>query len=106
METNIHIIIVSKKKLAITTKNNNIMTKEEIINAVLNLNVTNIEDINGYPLFNNSLLIFESAILSVCSKGVVVIYENAGEYRYTLTLFEDIKKITYSKTYSKTVTIE
>lgn len=82
------------------------MTKEKIINAVLNLNVTNIESTSGYNIFDSSLIIYEGAILSVCSRGVIVIYENAAEYRYILIPFEKIKKITYTKTYSKTETIE
>ena len=74
------------------------MTKEEIINAVLNLDVIEIEDINNYPVFNSSLKIFEGAVLSVCSRGVVVTYENGdGKYMYALTPFKEIKKITYSK---------
>lgn len=74
------------------------MTKEEIINAVLNLNIIEIEDINGYPVFNNSLTIFEGAILSIYSRGVVVTYDNGdGKYMYALTPFEEIKKVTYSK---------
>ena len=83
------------------------MTKEEIINTVLNLDIISIEDIQGYTLFNKNLSIFEGAILSVCSRGVVVTYDNGDrKYMYALTPFEEIKKITYSKAYLKTEIIE
>lgn len=83
------------------------MTKEEIINTVLNLDIISIEDIQGYTLFDKDLTIFEGTILSVCSRGIVIIYNNGdGKYMYALAPFKKIKKITYSKVYTKTEVIE
>lgn len=73
------------------------MTKEEIINAVLNFDIISIESIKGYTVFNNSLAGFEGAIVSVYSRGVVVIYDDGDmAYQRSLTPFEEIKSITYA----------
>lgn len=71
------------------------MTKEEIINAVLNLNIVEIRDINDKIIISNSCVGYGGDIISVCSKGVLVIYNAANfECMYSLTPFEQIKKIT------------
>lgn len=73
------------------------MTKEEIINAVLNFDIIHIEDIRGYEIFDKESTQVEETILSVCSNGVVVTFQDVYKgYAYSLTPFEDIKKITYS----------
>lgn len=72
------------------------MTKEEIINAVLNLNVTEIVDEAFYTVFSKSLPLYKDAILSICSKGVIVTYDNGNKtYDFSLTPFDKIRRITY-----------
>ena len=74
------------------------MTKEEIINAVLNFDIISIESIKGYTVFNINLAGFEGAVVSVYSRGIIVIYDDGDmAYRYSVTPFEEIKSITYSK---------
>ena len=73
------------------------MTKEEIINAVLNFDVIHIEDTRGYEIFDKESAASDEAILSVCSNGVVVTFLDPYKgYAYSLTPFDDIKSITYS----------
>lgn len=74
------------------------MTKEEIINAVLNFDIIHIEDTRGYEIFDKELVSSDDAILSVCSNGVVVTFQDPYKgYAYSLTPFEEIKSIIYLK---------
>ena len=74
------------------------MTKEEIINAVLNLDIIEIKDIRDYEIFAKGLVETNGAILSVCSNGVVVTFQDPYKgYAYSLTPFEEIKSIIYLK---------
>ena len=71
------------------------MTKEEIINTVLNFNIEEIRDINDKIIISKSCVGYGGDIISVCSKGVLVIYNAANfECMYSLTPFEQIKNIT------------
>lgn len=72
------------------------MTKEKIIDAVLNSKVLEVYDaqncrIYAAPWVNTSL--------SVCSKGIIVIIYDDGNksYMYSLIPFEKITKIVISK---------
>lgn len=73
------------------------MTKEEIINTILNFDIIHIEDIRGYEIFDKESAQVEETILSVCSNGVVVTFQDVYKgYAYSLTPFEEIKSITYA----------
>lgn len=70
------------------------MTKEEIINVILNFDIVGICDINDKLIISKSCVGYGEDIISVCSKGVLVIYNAANfECMYSLTPFEQIKKI-------------
>ena len=72
------------------------MTKEEIINAIVNFDIIHIEDIQGYEVFDKESAASDEAILSVCPNGVVVTFLDPYKgYAYSLTPFDDIKSITY-----------
>ena len=68
------------------------MTKEKIIDAVLNSKVLEIYDKQGVQ-------IIPEETISVCSKGIIVIiYDDENKaYMYSLIPFEKVAKIVISK---------
>ena len=72
------------------------MTKEEIINIILNFNIIKVCDVKDTILFSTSLVGYKADVLFVCSKGVGIIYNTANqEGMYHIVPFEQIKRITY-----------
>lgn len=74
------------------------MTKEKIIDAVLNLKVLEIYDEHDYRVYAAPWLSGEDTVLSVCSKGIIVIYDGETmSYISSLIPFEKVAKIVISK---------
>lgn len=74
------------------------MTKEKIIDAILNSKIAEIYDVHNYLIYADQCRTHEETILSVCSEGIIVIYDNGDlAYTYALTPFEEIAKIVILK---------
>ena len=74
------------------------MTKEIIIDAVLNSKVLEIYDAHNCIVYAAPWISGEVTVLSVCSKGIIVIYNDGNlAYMYSLVPFEKITKIVISK---------
>ena len=71
------------------------MTKEEIINAVLNLDIVEIYDINDKVIISKSCVGYGGDIISVCSKGVLVIY-NAANFECMYSIASGVNVISES----------
>ena len=74
------------------------MTKETIIDAVLNSKVLEVYDAQNCIVYTAPWISGEETVLSVCSKGIIVIYDDGNlAYMYSLIPFEKITKIVISK---------
>ena len=74
------------------------MTKETIIDAVLNSKVLEIYNAQNYRVYAAPWVRGEETLLSVCSKGIIVIYDDENApYMYYLIPFEKVTKIVISK---------
>lgn len=74
------------------------MTKEKIIDAILNSKVLEIYDTQNYRVYAAPCISREEVILSVCSKGIIVIYDDGNTaYMDSLIPFEKVTKIVISK---------
>ena len=74
------------------------MTKEKIIDAVLNSKVLEIYNAQNYRVYAAPWVSGEVTVLSVCSKGIIVISNDGNtEYMYSLIPFEKVTKIVISK---------
>ena len=74
------------------------MTKEKIIDAVLNSKVLEVYDAQNYRVYAAPWISGEVTVLSVCSKGIIVIYDDGNAaYMYSLIPFEKVTKIVISK---------
>ena len=74
------------------------MTKEKIIDAVLNSKVLEVYDVQNYRVYAAPCISGEEVILSVCSKGIIVIYfEEDRTCYHSLIPFEKEAKIVISK---------
>ena len=74
------------------------MTKETIIDAVLNSKVLEIYNAQNCRVYAAPWISGEVTVLSVCSKGIIVIYNDGNAaYMYSLIPFEKITKIVISK---------
>lgn len=72
------------------------MTKEKIIDAVINSKVLKIYDKQDCPIYQT--IIPEETALSVCSKGIIVMYDDGNKtYMYSIIPFEKVAKIVISK---------
>ena len=71
------------------------MTKEKIIDAVLNSKVLEIYDKQNCLIYQ---AIIPEEVITVCSKGIIVIYDDGNSaYMYSLIPFEKVAKIVISK---------
>lgn len=74
------------------------MTKEKIIDTILNSKVLEIYSVKGCRVYAASWIGLENAILSVSSKGIILIYEEKNiKYAHFLIPFEEVAKIVISK---------
>ena len=74
------------------------MTKEKIIDAVLNSKVLEVYDAYNCRVYAAPWVSGEEVILSVCSKGIIVIYfEEDRTCYHSLIPFEEVAKIVISK---------
>ena len=74
------------------------MTKEKIIDAVLNSKVLEIYNTQNCRVYAAPWISGEVTVLSVCSKGIIVIYDDGNlAYMYSLIPFEKVTKIVISK---------
>ena len=74
------------------------MTKETIIDAVLNSKVLEVYDAQNYRVYAAPWVRGEETVLSVCSKGIIVIYDDGNMAdMYSLIPFEKVTKIVISK---------
>ena len=74
------------------------MTKEKIIDAVLNLKVLEIYNTQNCRVYAAPWISGEVTVLSVCSKGIIIIYNDGNTaYMYSLIPFEKVTKIVISK---------
>lgn len=70
------------------------MTKEEIINAVMNLDIVKIYTTDDKLAFSKSYLGYEDAVLSITPKAVMVTYCGGDlEVKHDLIPFDTIKQI-------------
>ena len=71
------------------------MTKETIIDAVLNSKILEMYDKQGAQIFQT---VIPEETISVCSKGIIVIYDGENmSYIDSLIPFEEVAKIVISK---------
>ena len=74
------------------------MTKEKIIDAVLNSKVLEVYDAHNCRVYAAPWVSGEETALYVCSKGIIVIYDDGNTaYIYSLIPFEKVTKIVISK---------
>lgn len=74
------------------------MTKEKIIDAVLNSKVLEVYNAQNCRVYAAPWVGGEETVLSVCSKGIIVIYDDGiTSYMYSLIPFEKVAKIVTSK---------
>ena len=70
------------------------MTKEEIINTILNFNIVEIYDVNNTIVFSISRIGYEADVLFICTKGVGIICNTTNqEGIYHIFPFEQIKRL-------------
>lgn len=70
------------------------MTKEEIVNAVMTLDIIKIYTKNDALIFSKSYIEYKDAVISVTPKAIMITYYRTDfELAYNLIPFDQIKQI-------------